>query len=105
MIRRPPRSTRTDTLFPHPTLFRSDAGILHAELLRPERECLVRRADAGGPVHDGRAANRAALQYRNRAIRGRAAGGLLIQLAVRSEERRGGKECVSTCRSRWSPYH
>src|SRR3546814_14220049 len=23
----------------------------------------------------------------------------------RSEERRGGKECVSTCRSRWSPYH
>src|SRR3546814_18275308 len=31
------------------------------------------------------------------------------QLAVdthgRSEERRVGKECVSTCRSRWSPYH
>src|SRR3546814_2612946 len=25
--------------------------------------------------------------------------------AVRSEERRVGKECVSTCRSRWSPYH
>src|SRR3546814_12986723 len=24
--------------------------------------------------------------------------------AVRSEERRVGKECVSTCRSRWSPY-
>src|SRR3546814_15117337 len=24
---------------------------------------------------------------------------------VRSEERRVGKECVSTCRSRWSPYH
>src|SRR3546814_3871281 len=30
----------------------------------------------------------------------------LAQLAVlRSEERRVGKECVSTCRSRWSPYH
>src|SRR3546814_14957345 len=34
-----------------------------------------------------------------------------IELAValgkggRSEERRVGKECVSTCRSRWSPYH
>src|SRR3546814_8947938 len=27
------------------------------------------------------------------------------QHAVRSEERRVGKECVSTCRSRWSPYH
>src|SRR3546814_11947114 len=25
--------------------------------------------------------------------------------AERSEERRVGKECVSTCRSRWSPYH
>src|SRR3546814_15282390 len=26
-------------------------------------------------------------------------------ITVRSEERRVGKECVSTCRSRWSPYH
>src|SRR3546814_13195251 len=26
-------------------------------------------------------------------------------IATRSEERRVGKECVSTCRSRWSPYH
>src|SRR3546814_3152847 len=26
-------------------------------------------------------------------------------MASRSEERRVGKECVSTCRSRWSPYH
>src|SRR3546814_20319977 len=26
-------------------------------------------------------------------------------VAKRSEERRVGKECVSTCRSRWSPYH
>ena len=29
----------------------------------------------------------------------------LIAINVRSEERRVGKECVSTCRSRWSPYH
>src|SRR3546814_7822166 len=28
-----------------------------------------------------------------------------IQRRTRSEERRVGKECVSTCRSRWSPYH
>src|SRR3546814_17150013 len=28
-----------------------------------------------------------------------------IKFGVRSEERRVGKECVSTCRSRWSPYH
>src|SRR3546814_12228750 len=26
-------------------------------------------------------------------------------IQARSEERRVGKECVSTCRSRWSPYH
>src|SRR3546814_12319232 len=28
-----------------------------------------------------------------------------LQVGRRSEERRVGKECVSTCRSRWSPYH
>src|SRR3546814_14509195 len=28
-----------------------------------------------------------------------------VCVSVRSEERRVGKECVSTCRSRWSPYH
>src|SRR3546814_11287349 len=28
-----------------------------------------------------------------------------VVAAFRSEERRVGKECVSTCRSRWSPYH
>src|SRR3546814_17974807 len=27
------------------------------------------------------------------------------ELLARSEERRVGKECVSKCRSRWSPYH
>src|SRR3546814_6230072 len=28
-----------------------------------------------------------------------------VDVEVKSEERRVGKECVSTCRSRWSPYH
>ena len=28
-----------------------------------------------------------------------------VRCRIRSEERRVGKECVSTCRSRWSPYH
>src|SRR3546814_14184954 len=31
--------------------------------------------------------------------------GEAIGAYARSEERRVGKECVSTCRSRWSPYH
>src|SRR3546814_12087507 len=29
----------------------------------------------------------------------------IARFEIRSEERRVGKECVSTCRSRWSPYH
>src|SRR3546814_301848 len=31
--------------------------------------------------------------------------GCILLFFNRSEERRVGKECVSTCRSRWSPYH
>src|SRR3546814_17408422 len=31
--------------------------------------------------------------------------GIIKGVNARSEERRVGKECVSTCRSRWSPYH
>src|SRR3546814_18179653 len=33
------------------------------------------------------------------------AQGVLFAVVRRSEERREGKECVSTCRSGWSPYH
>src|SRR3546814_16770712 len=29
----------------------------------------------------------------------------IVGVVLRSEERRVGKECVSTCRSRWSPHH
>src|SRR3546814_3420643 len=36
---------------------------------------------------------------------GGVAGWTLPDFLKRSEERRVGKECVSTCRSRWSPYH
>src|SRR3546814_19255800 len=35
----------------------------------------------------------------------RAVHHLVTPLGMRSEECRVGKECVSTCRSRWSPYH
>src|SRR3546814_13654699 len=47
----------------------------------------------GGPCDTGRI---------ERAI---TATGVLARPLKRSEERRVGKECVSTCRSRWSPYH
>src|SRR3546814_5828714 len=40
-----------------------------------------------------------------RPVSGRVVERGLRVLPKRSEERRVGKECVSTCRSRWSPYH
>src|SRR3546814_5453415 len=49
-----------------------------------------------GPFARGAAAVIAALQSHIETAARRAVG---------SEERRVGKECVSTCRSRWSPYH
>src|SRR3546814_2224105 len=55
MIRRPPRSTRTDTLFPYTTLFRSPAGNGRAGLQRTRRHG-CRRSRARG--HDRRAARR-----------------------------------------------
>ena len=53
-----------------------------------------------------------AVKYRVRDKYGFMAGGPMYYIErglgikwLRSEERRVGKECVSTCRSRWSPYH
>src|SRR3546814_13525324 len=41
---------------------------------------------------------------KSRPTQNRVPQGMLVRVR-RSEERRVGKECVSTCRSRWSPYH
>src|SRR3546814_15956102 len=43
--------------------------------------------------------------HREMAREGRARAASDYAIYDRSEERRVGKECVSTCRSRWSPYH
>src|SRR3546814_12179363 len=59
MIRRPPRSTRTDTLFPYTTLFRSAVAKVMAPLpgIRPadqDREFVAAEARCGvGPVQQG----------------------------------------------------
>src|SRR3546814_1165245 len=42
MVRRPPRSTRTDTLFPYTTLFRSPGGTPFLPQLTPSAEEIVR---------------------------------------------------------------
>src|SRR3546814_18328254 len=49
-IRRPPRSTRTDTLFPYPTLFRSRSRLFAArrDLSRDAGAMLLPREDAAG---------------------------------------------------------
>src|SRR3546814_8429268 len=104
MIRRPPRSTRTDTLFPYTTLFRSAEHQLH-ELLALEREPLFerqprRRLDAG-EVSVGRLESAPALgvrglelfdhrdvaEHRALARRARAVG----DLRPRKGDRIGGK--------------
>src|SRR3546814_3881192 len=46
MIRRPPRSTRTDTLFPYTTLFRSLGKNLRIEMIEMQEDVILMRADA-----------------------------------------------------------
>src|SRR3546814_19459917 len=113
MIRRPPRSTRTDTLFPYTTLFRSphrgsgpwrSRGLpslpLHQQPRKLEGTDHL-RPDRSGPSNTGsRQAPPATMIQLGRSVRKDPECSL-----ARSEERRVGKECVSTCRSRWSPYH
>src|SRR3546814_11967916 len=115
MIRHPPRSTRTYTLFPYTTLFRSvieqvcdeiavglDDQNSHGLAPWPQRG-LASAQDRTPDV--GIAWTSAALNTaptRALPLSDTRAGSLPRN---RSEERRVGKECVSTCRSRWSPYH
>src|SRR3546814_10295044 len=61
------------------------------------------RAAKQGPAEAERGAGRNRRQRRTSAAPRHSAKA--AEIARRSEERRVGKECVSTCRSRWSPYH
>src|SRR3546814_16924560 len=131
MIRRPPISTRTDTLFPYTTLFRSagsgvnpKAAAIHIAL----REAIDGIGEAPHFPHFLKEARgHAAAKHRRINLKGvivrviksqpveteRDMGlfkrTLFTPVAAlvdrRSEARRVGKECVSTCRSRWSPFH
>src|SRR3546814_13688175 len=97
MIRRPPRSTRTDTRFPYTTLFRS-SSINRLKSARNSGSISV-NLTPWQPLH-------ALASYRWNSIDQRITDRYPETAErFRSEERRVGKECVSTCRSRWSPYH
>src|SRR3546814_16224192 len=120
MIRRPPRSTRTDTLFPYTTLFRS---------FLPHRG--MRPSPAGTSITlppDTGSRKEIEMKTRNRILHAALACALLSFAAAaaaqeeparqpapqasatpdaeqqRSEERRVGQECVGTCRDRCSQY-
>src|SRR3546814_18509802 len=99
MIRRPPRSTRTDTLFPYTTLFRSGIWQIRRALCPFVAERLAHRCI--GLLEQGQIAGvlRETIGV-GKETSFRMPAGLPDR---RSEERRVGKECVSTCRSRWSP--
>src|SRR3546814_11589561 len=128
MIRRPPRSTRTDTLFPYTTLFRSrDYGVgsaLDVTLTeaRDTAAALRRQIRAGiDPVAERRKSRKVVPSFetaarecyealkdgwKNQNYRNWISSmeNHVFPLIGSSEERRVGKECVSTCSSRWSPY-
>src|SRR3546814_11900757 len=115
MIRRPPRSTRTDTRFPYTTLFRS------AHLGAMKRKPLAFDKPLKAKVRHHRCDDAAALELtRTRPVAGEQRHQLVavhhlaffvdhdqpVRVAIqrRSEERRVGNECVSTCRARRVPY-
>src|SRR3546814_15908089 len=126
MIRRPPRSTRTDTLFPYTTLFRSEAddedetGALLSVEARPrwsiwiDIEGFSKLWEDGGLALAGLRAlmsgiyaigNKVYTDDGDRLFAHQFGDGFVIVGDFRSEERRVGKECVRTCRSWWSTYH
>src|SRR3546814_16519331 len=116
MLRRPPRPTRPDTLFPYTTLFRSPLSEMAstpiptlASLLPDERVF-----GTGAPALTAARGWGEAVSLHPNSADFLALPAHLAQLpprplygrgADRSEARRVGKECVRTCRSRWSPYN
>src|SRR3546814_13677496 len=121
MIRRPPISTRTDTLFPYTTLFRSLKPLVATILARGQEVQLHLHPNwAGAKAGDGGAAHARfeMVEYSAHEQRDLIAGAIDLLKAAgaphpiafpagsyRSEERRDGQACSSTCRSRWAPCH
>src|SRR3546814_12845757 len=126
MIRRPPRSQRTDTLFPYTTLFRSDDAAASesgeideitfdgfdidddgASLVVDVPDDAGATASTGGIELvdvDALMASVDSLETADGEVPSPPAAEPTID-TDRSEAPRVGKECVSTCKSRWWPYY
>src|SRR3546814_12058909 len=110
MIRRPPRSTRTDTLFPYTTLFRSGPVQETQHMLAKLIDLSVRNRylilfitaalAAFGLYQLQRLPIDAVPDITNKQVQINT-----VAPALSSEERGVGKECVSKCRAGWSPYN
>src|SRR3546814_19963887 len=103
MIRRPPRSTRTDTLFPYTTLFRSKDPVTLGLCSQRELDALVataaKKAGIKAPEDSRLEGDREALLEELSDERTAAAGGGAAEDAeARSEEGRVGKGGVKRCR-------
>src|SRR3546814_13080841 len=122
MIRRPPRSTRPDTLFPYTTLFRSVRDFMLHHVRENDLRLfldLTETPEVAGPAATPLRALIPAFMIS--ALRRAFEIGFLLSLPfliiamvvasillsmcmmLGSAARRVGKQCVSTCRSRWSP--
>src|SRR3546814_13544472 len=113
MIRRPPMSTRTDTLFPYTTLFRSAEHLDRVRQLLDELEDkeeifrLLDNARRGSATKIFIGSENKLFSLSGSSVIAapyRSGDGSVVGV-VRSEERGVGKECVSTCGSRWAPAH
>src|SRR3546814_14060121 len=114
MKRPPPRSTRTDTLFPYTTLVRSrrrDTGApLGTEFAAASLPLVAATGGWSGAPQSMADILRLLLRRYYRWLAKHRPSVQLDKVGSdyggwRSEERRVGKECVSTCRSRGSPCH
>src|SRR3546814_13458457 len=106
MIRLPPRSTRTDTLFPYTTLFRSETEIAADAVDQIALIAVGKLIDPRAEQHEAGGARIGLRQITQldplAAGRGRRIG-IVRAFEPGSVERRGGKGCVSTGGSRGSP--
>src|SRR3546814_16670017 len=99
MIRRPPRSTRTDTLFPYTTLFRSLHGS-RDQIAPLSQGCALAAGIPGATFVQLETENHVMLADEPAWGAFREAG--LEVTGLRTEGRRVGNESVGMCRSRWA---